>query len=71
MLGWWVDEAKGYCLEDLENGKLIASQDVRFFEDDLPSESAVIEVDNSPTSSKDINDLVDNAIAKDFAISLN
>jgi len=36
----------------------------------LPSESAVIEVDNSPTSSKDINDLVNNAIAKDFAISL-
>jgi len=71
MLGWWVDEAKGYCLEDLENGKLIASRDVHFFEDDLPSESAVIEVDNSLTSSKDINDLVDNAIAKDFAISLN
>ena len=29
----------------------------------------VIEVDNSPTSSKDINNLVDNAIAKDSAIS--
>ena len=25
MLGWWVDESKGYCLEDLENSKLIAS----------------------------------------------
>jgi len=24
MLGWWMDEAKGYRLEDLENGKLIA-----------------------------------------------
>jgi len=69
MLGWWVDEAKGYRLENLENGKLIASRDVHFFEDDLPSESAVIEVDNSPTSSKDINDLVNNAIAKDSAIS--
>ena len=69
MLGWWVDEAKGYRLENLENGKLIASRDVCFFEDDLPSESAVIEVDNSPTSSKDINDLVNNAIAKDSAIS--
>jgi len=69
MLGWWVNEAKGYCLEDLENGKLIASRDVHFFEDDLPSESVVIEVDNSPTSSKDINNLVDNAIAKDSTIS--
>jgi len=34
----------------------------------LPSESAVIEVDNSLTSSKDINNLVDNAIVKDSAI---
>jgi len=25
MLGWWVDESKGYRLEDLENSKLIAS----------------------------------------------
>jgi len=25
MLGWWVNKAKGYRLEDLENGKLIAS----------------------------------------------
>jgi len=25
MLGWWVDESKGYHLEDLENSKLIAS----------------------------------------------
>ena len=25
MLGWWVDKAKDYHLEDLENGKLIAS----------------------------------------------
>jgi len=44
MLGWWVNEAKGYCLEDLENGKLIASRDVRFFEDDSPSDLVSIEV---------------------------
>jgi len=25
MLGWWTDETKGYRLEDLENGKLIAA----------------------------------------------
>jgi len=25
MLGWWIDESKGYRLEDLENSKLIAS----------------------------------------------
>jgi hypothetical protein len=25
LLGWWVDEMKGYCLEDLESGKLITS----------------------------------------------
>ena len=24
LLGWWTDEAKGYWLEDLESGKLIA-----------------------------------------------
>jgi len=24
LLGWWTDEAKGYQLEDLESGKLIA-----------------------------------------------
>jgi len=30
----------------------------------------VIEVNNSPTSSKDINNLVDNAITKDFTIFL-
>jgi len=31
LLGWWNNEAKGYWLEDLENRKLIASQDVHFF----------------------------------------
>ena len=65
MLGWWVDEAKGYQLEDLENSKLIASQDVCFFEDDSPSELTVIEVGNS-TSNKDINKFINNAIEKEI-----
>jgi len=66
MLGWWVDEAKGYCLEDLENGKLIASQDVRFFEDDSPSNLASIEVQDAPANNQDVNTLVNNAIQKDI-----
>jgi len=66
MLGWWVDEAKGYCLEDLENGKLIASQDVRFFEDDSPSNLASIEVQGAPANNQDVNTLVNNAIQKDI-----
>jgi len=65
MLGWWIDKAKGYRLEDLENSKLIASRDVCFFEDDLPSELVVIEVGNS-TSNKDINKFINNAIEKEI-----
>jgi len=44
MLSWWIDEAKGYHLEDLKNSKLIASQDIRFFKNSLPSDLAFIEV---------------------------
>jgi len=65
MLGWWVDETKGYHLEDLENGKLIASQDVQFSEDDSPSELAVVEVGDLPATNENINNLVDDAIIKD------
>jgi len=63
MLGWWVDESKGYCLEDLENSKLIASQDVHFFEDSSPSELATIDIDTLPINA--INKLVNNTIAKE------
>jgi len=66
MLGWWVDEAKGYHLEDLENGKLIASRDVRFFKDNSPSDLASIEVQDTPANNKDVNTLVNNAIQKDI-----
>jgi len=66
MLGWWVDEAKGYRLEDLENGKLIASRDVRFFEDDSPSNLVSIEAQDAPANNQDINTLVNDAIQKDI-----
>ena len=61
-----MDEAKGDCLEDLENGKLIASQDVRFFENDSLSDLASIEVQDAPANNKDVNALVNNAIQKDI-----
>jgi len=66
MLSWWVDKAKGYCLEDLENSKLIASQDVRFFEDDSPSNLASIKVQDTPANNQDVNTLVNDAIQKDI-----
>jgi len=66
MLGWWVDKTKDYHLEDLENGKLIASQDVRFFEDNSLSNLASIKVQDTPTNNKDVNILVNNAIQKDI-----
>ena len=63
ILGWWVDESKGYHLEDLENSKLIASQDVHLFKDSSPSELATIDIDTLPINA--VNKLVDNAIAKE------
>jgi len=61
-----VNEVKGYCLKDLENGKLIASQDARFFEDNLLSNLASIEVQDVSANNKDVNALVNNAIQKDI-----
>jgi len=65
MLRWWTDETKGYCLEDLENGKLIAARDVHFAEDSSSSELTVVEVDAPPYDPSTINNLVDNALTKD------
>jgi len=65
LLGWWNNEAKGYWLKDLENRKLIASRDVHFFENDSPSDLAIVDIGTKITPSTGINDLVDNAIAKD------
>ena len=70
MLGWWTDEAKGYRLEDLENGKLIAARDVRFAEDSSSSELAIVEVDAPPYDPGAINNLVDNALIKDMVAVL-
>src|SRR3984893_7589321 len=51
LLGWWADETKGYCLEDLETKTLITSCDVRFVEDLPPTDLAIIEgIDPRPPS---------------------
>ena len=43
LLGWWVDETKGYRLEDIETQKLITLRDVRFNKD--TSLSDLVEID--------------------------
>src|SRR5262249_36327155 len=43
LLGWWTDETKGYRLQEIESGKLIASRDVKFVENDAPSDLVIIE----------------------------
>src|ERR1700731_2867170 len=48
LLGWYVDESKGYCLEDLETKKIISSRDVHFIEDETPTELAVIDHGYTP-----------------------
>ncbi|KAJ3563959.1 hypothetical protein NP233_g8606 [Leucocoprinus birnbaumii] len=60
MLGWWTDETKGWRLEDLENGKLIASRDVNFDENDTPSELASIDLPRATT--EEVDEFVDDAI---------
>jgi hypothetical protein len=49
LLGWWEHETKGYHLEDIEKRLLITSCDVRFVEDDSPTELAIIEGEYPPT----------------------
>jgi len=53
----------------LENRKLIASRDVHFFEDNSPSDLAIVDIGTKITPLTGINDLVDNAIAKDKGFS--
>jgi transposase InsO family protein len=48
LLGWMEDETKGYRLEDVETKKLFFSRDVRFIEDETPTELAVIDSPSSP-----------------------
>jgi transposase InsO family protein len=59
MLGWWSDESKGYRLEDLENGKVIASRDVQFDEDDRPSNVAQVDISLPHTTPDEVIDLTD------------
>ena len=47
LLGYWADETKGYRLEDAETGKLITSRDVRFIEDEQPTDLMEIQPDGS------------------------
>ena len=65
MLGWWTDETKGYQLEDIENGKLITSRDVQFFEDSLLSELAVMDIGAPTVSTGDLNNFIDDAIDRE------
>ena len=65
LLGWWTDETKGYQLEDIENGKLITSRDVQFFEDNSPSELAVMDIGAPTVSTGDLNNFIDNAIDRE------
>jgi len=65
LLGWWTDETKGYQLEDMENGKLITSQDVQFFEDSSPSELAVIDIGAPTVLTDDLNNFIDDTINRE------
>lgn len=58
MLGWWADETKGYRLEDLENGKLITSHDVQFYEDNIPSELAQVDTSSSHSTTERVHGLI-------------
>ena len=65
LLGWWTDEAKGYQLEDLESSKLIALQNVQFFENDIPSDLAVIGIDTLKILTIVVDKFVNDALAKE------
>jgi hypothetical protein len=48
LLGWWVDETKGYRLEDIQTCSLIISRNVRFVEDETLTELTIIEGNPPP-----------------------
>jgi len=58
LLGWWADEMKGYRLEDIETGKLITSQDVRFVEDESPGDLVVVETRGAVPMEGQLDELV-------------
>ena len=49
----------------MENGKLITSRDVQFFEDSSLSELAVMDIRAPTVSTDDLNDFIDNAIDRE------
>ena len=65
LLRWWNDETKEYRLEDLESGggKIIAFQDVKFMEDESPSDLTVVNVHRITAIAKEIDGLIDGAIS--------
>ena len=66
LLEWWTDKAKGYRLEDLKSSKLIISQDVQFFEDDILSDLAVIGIDTLKILTIAVDKFVDDILAKEY-----
>ena len=65
LLGQQTDEAKGYQLENLECGKLIASLDIQFFENNIPSDLAVIGIDTPKILTIVVDKLVNDVLAKE------
>ena len=49
----------------MENGKLITSQDVQFFEDSSPSELAVIDIGAPTVLTDDLNNFIDDTINRE------
>jgi len=49
----------------MENGKLITSRDVQFFEDSSPSELAVMDIGAPTVSTSDLNNFIDDAINRE------
>jgi len=49
----------------MENGKLITSQDIQFFEDSSPSKLAVMDIRAPTVLTGDLNDFIDDAINRE------
>jgi len=56
------DETKDHYLSDLKNDKLITLYDIRFFENNLPSNLAIINVEVEYSGKKDVNVVVNKAV---------
>lgn len=56
---------KSYCLENLKNSKLIISQDVQLFEDNLLSKLTIVDISMPTVFVNIIGEFVDDVLAKD------